>query len=103
MSPQQPEFVALAKNVEEIRAALIGDPLEGRNGIIHYHQKMVDDLYGLDPEGRPIEGKTNTVLMRLSSLEEKQKKALWTFTGIVGMAVAIKFGLAAVFGKIFDK
>jgi hypothetical protein len=103
MTPQQPEFVTLAKKVEEIHTALIGDPLNGRNGMMHYYGKTIEDLYGVDPAGDPIEGKRNTVMERLSNLEDKHKKVLWVFTGIVGVSVAIKFGLTAIFGKIFDK
>jgi len=103
MNPKAPEFLRLARDVAEIKSALIGDPMKGKNGFIHQHNQLVEDFYGLDSNGNPIEGKTNTFASRVSNLEDKQKKVLWVFTGIVSLALAIKFGIATVLGKIFEK
>lgn len=101
MTPQQPEFVALNRKVNEIHAALIGDPLKGIDGIVTWQNTMKEDLYGIGPDGRPIEGKNNTALKRISNLEEKQNKVLYVFTGVVGLAVAIKLGITVLVEKVF--
>lgn len=103
MTPQQPEFIKLSESVEEIRAALLGDAMNGRRGIIHYHDQMAEDLYGVDSHGKPIEGKHNTVLLRLSEVEDKQKKAIWIFSGIAVAIVSAKAGISAFLERIFSK
>ena len=101
MSPQQPEFVALNKKVDEIHHALIGDPFKGVEGIVTQHNMVMEDMYGIGPDGKPIEGKHNSALKRISNLEEKQNKVLYVFTGVVGLAVAIKLGITVLFEKVF--
>lgn len=103
MTPQQPEFVSLARSVEEIRTALLGNAMEGRKGIIHFHDKMAEDLYGVGSDGEPIEGKSNTLMSRMSNMEDRQKKAWWVFSGIVLAITAAKVGISAIIDKIFGK
>jgi len=64
---------------------------------------MKEDLYAIGPDGHPIEGKSNTILERLSSMEDRQKKALWIFTGILVAFTAVKIGLTALVTKLFSK
>jgi len=103
MSPQQPEFVALNRKVDEIHEALIGDPFRGKIGIVNRQNLMMQDLYGLSPDGSPIDGKENTVLKRLSGVEDNQKKAVWIFSGIMVAVVAAKAGISALLEKVFTK
>jgi len=89
------------ENQDRILIALLGDALEGKNGIIHYHNQMVEDNYGIGPDGKPIEGKRNTVLNRISQLEGNQSMIKWVITGVVGFGIAMKVGLIELIGKVF--
>lgn len=99
MTPENPAFVQLSKSVEEIRSALLGDDMNGRKGIIHFHDLMREDLYGLGTDGRAIEGKKNTLLLRVSDLEDGRKKAKWVFGGFILAALGAKFGITALIEK----
>jgi hypothetical protein len=103
MDPNDPAFIKLTESVERIELALLGDAMEGRKGIIHWNDQMKEDLYAIGPDGNPIEGKSNTLLNRVSNMEEKQKKALWIFSGIAFAIVAVKSGITAVIDKIWTK
>lgn len=103
MTPDNPAFQELADDVKAIKAALIGDPLTGRVGIVPQHNRMMEDVYGLDSHGVEMESKKNTLLLRVSELEDGRKKAKWVFSGIVGLALAIKFGISALLDKMFSK
>lgn len=103
MTPDDPAFITLTKSVNRIEAALLGDAMQGRKGIIHFHDQMAEDLYGVGPDGKPIEGKSNTLLNRMSDMEDKQKKAIWIFGTIIAIITAIKVGWAALVEKIFEK
>lgn len=99
MLPSQPEFIKLSESVEEIRKALLGDDFGGRKGIIHYHDLMVEDLYAIDSNGKSIEGKKNTLLLRVSDLEDGRKKAKYVFGGFLAAALGAKFGITALIEK----
>lgn len=103
MSPTQPEFVALNQKVNEIHDALIGDPMKGRSGIVSRQNAILLDLYGIGPDGNPIEGKENTVLKRLSGIEDNQKKVIWIFSGLLLAFTAAKVGLTALVDKLFSR
>lgn len=101
MTPENPAFVKLSESVEQIRSALLGNDMEGRKGIIHFHDLMREDLYGLGSDGKAIEGKKNTLLLRVSDLEDGRKKAKWLFGGALVAALAAKFGISALLEKYF--
>ena len=104
MTPDQPEFKYLAASVEEIKCALIGDPMKGKPGFIAGHHKLMRDLYGVDENGDSVEGhEKNTILARVSNVEDKQKKVIWVFTGIVAAVTAAKIGVSAFLDKVFSK
>lgn len=103
MNVDEPEFVSLARDVKEIRSALLGDAFTGRKGIIHFHDLLTQDVYGVGSDGRPIEGKSNTLLSRISALEDNQKKAIWIFSGLLLAFTAAKVGLTALIDRIFNK
>jgi hypothetical protein len=103
MTPQQPEFIALVESVKRIEQALLGDGFTGRKGIIHYHDQTIEDLYGIDSDGKPIKGKSNTVLNRISDLEDNQKKVFWIFGGVLAALTAIKLGWTTIVERFFSK
>lgn len=110
MTPDNPAFIALADDlktakadIKAIKDAMVGDELSGRVGIVPWHNRMKEDLYGVDTHGNEIESKKNTLLLRVSDIEDTQKKAKWWFSGIVTLALAIKFGISALIEKLWSK
>ena len=103
MTPQQPEFIKLTDDIAEIKYALLGNALSGRKGIIHYHDLLVEDMYAIGSDGQPIEGKKNTIPLRVSAIEDRQKRALWIFSGIAIAFVAAREGISALIDKLWSK
>jgi len=102
MNPDQPEFKALSNKVDEIHGALIGDPMRGKVGFIQGHHRLMQDMYGVDASGEPIEGsEKNTMLYRMSKTEDNQKKVVWIFSGVVAAITAIKCGISSILDKVF--
>jgi hypothetical protein len=91
------------KQIDEIYEVLMGDPIKGIPGLFHRHNRIVEDLYGIGMDGKEIEGKKNTISLRISNLENNQKKVIWTITGVCGAFTAIKLGCVALFTKIFER
>jgi hypothetical protein len=103
MMPDNPAFVQLAEDVKLIKDAMVGNELSGQPGIVAWHNRMKEDMYGVDAQGHEIESKKNTLPARVSDLEDDRKKFKWIVTGIVTLAVAIKFGISALVDKVFNK
>lgn len=103
MTPDNPAFQNLVDDVKVIKDALVGDPLTGRVGIVPQHNQMMEDVYGKDPHGVEIESKKNTLLLRVSDLEDKHKMIKWVVTGAIALALMIKFGISALIDKIWSK
>lgn len=107
MLPSQPEFIQLSLNVEkmlreqaEMKSALCGDALTGKIGYLGQTHKMMEDLYGLDSHGEPIESKKNTLLLRMSDVEDRNKKVKWIIGGALGLYLLARFGVAALWDKM---
>lgn len=103
MTPDNPAFQNLVDDVKVIKDALVGDPLTGRVGIVPQHNQMMEDVYGKNPHGNEIESKKNTLLLRVSKLEDKHKMIKWVVTGMLALGLAIKFGISALIDKIWSK
>ena len=92
----QSGFKKLADDIAEIKAALIGDPMEGKTGIMQGHRRLMQDMYGEDSHGNIIEGsEKNTILHRLSKSEDDKKKVFWIATGVMGLWALLKHGFAS--------
>lgn len=102
---KESEFRKLARSVQRIETALLGEGFEGDGkGMMHYHNRMREDMYGEDPDGKPIEGKSNTILKRLSREEDTRKHVTWIFTGMTLFWIGLKFGwgvLVELLSKLF--
>ena len=92
-----------SEKISDIHELLLGDPTEGKLGLIHHHNRMFEDLYGVGSDGKEIESKKNTVLIRLSAVEDNQKKVMWLFGGVLAACAAIKLGIATLITKVFEK
>jgi len=98
------KFNAVAKNVSEMKDALLGNPMRGEPGIIQGHHRMMEDLYGIRADGSvDKESKKNCLLTRQSRSEDKQNKVFWIFSGIVAAITAAKIGVSALIAKMFDR
>ena len=91
------------KKLDKIYEVLMGDPLTGKAGYFHTHNRIVEDLYGEKPDGTLIDGKKNTLFRRVSRLEETGKKQWYTLTGICAALLAIKFGILNLIKSAFEK
>lgn len=103
MNPEHPEVRKLIKDVGEIKAALLGDALTGKLGLMNNHDKIMLDMYGIDPTGAEVRSKKNTLLKRLSSVEDFQKKFIWVVGGIIFVLTASRLGFGAVIDLIYKK
>jgi hypothetical protein len=91
------------KMTKVIYKCMVGDPISGVPGFLQNHNRLVGDMYGIDPDGKPIEGKKNTIKERVSDLESNQKKVVWFVAGVVALYTAVKIGIAEFFGRLFEK
>ena len=116
MDTPSPEFIKLSDSVKDLlievkvlisdvkvmQIIFAGDPMQGRPGVIIDHRQLMRDVYGTDTNGNVIKGhEKNTLLYRISKLEDTQKKVVWIFSGVAGLIVAIKFGMSALIEKVF--
>jgi hypothetical protein len=97
------QAIILLKDVKEMREAMLGNPLTGKKGFVTIVGQVNEDLYGINLSGQEIASKKNTLLTRVSKVEDNQSKIAWILTGMLGLFIAIKVGLTAVIMKIFDK
>lgn len=103
MSPEQPEFTQLANNVKEIRDAMLGDPIKGNIGFMQNQHRMMEDVYGILPDGSFTEmTKKNCMLTRMSRQEDNQKKVLWIGTGVMGCFTIINVGISKFIASFFS-
>jgi hypothetical protein len=103
MTPDDPAFIRLAKKVDDIHLAMVGDELKGIKGVVSWNNKMKEDLYGVDANGEEMESKKNTVLIRLSDLEDSRKQIKWFIVAIVTIVSAVKFGIGTLWEKMWSK
>ena len=92
-----------SEKLTAIHEVLLGDPTRGRLGLIHHHNQVMIDLYGIDPNGEEIDSKKNTILLRLSSVEDRQKKAIWVITGLIAAFTIAKSGCVVAWEKLIGK
>ena len=67
MSPESEQKLA------KIYEVLMGDPINGKLGYFHTHNQIMEDMYGKGADGVELKGKKNTVLIRISTLEENSR------------------------------
>lgn len=93
----------LCKDVKEMRDAMFGDASTGKKGFFTIVGQMNEDLYGINISGQEITAKKNTLLSRVSKVEDNQSKITWVIMGMLGLFIAIKVGLTSLIARIFDK
>ena len=92
-----------SEKIDQIHEVLLGNAIKGKLGLIHHHDQMYEDLYGVRPDGTEPRSKKNTILARISKIEDKQNKASWIAVGIITCYASIKIGLAALAEKFVGK
>ena len=83
-------FDKLTKKVEDLTDAIAGDGMAGKPGIATNQIRLMTDIYGL-PDDRE-----NSVLHRLSTLEDSKKEAIWKWAGAKFVIVAACGAASAV-------
>jgi hypothetical protein len=84
------DFDNLKKSVDNIEEALLGNALTGKLGVLHHHNQMYAFVTGIQADGTSTHDTIkNSMLARISKVEDNQKKIIWMGAGIsAGAATA---------------
>ena len=101
--PSNVEFEQLVKDMTTIKLMIQGVPELGRTGYSIDHRRIMYDLYGTDINGNLIPGAAkNTMLHRMSAMEDNLKKIMWVVTGAIGLLALLKLGISAFLERVFS-
>jgi hypothetical protein len=84
------------KKVRELEMILAGDGLKGETGVMGYQKRMLEDLYGTPQERK------DSILHRVSELEDGDKRRKWITTGMAIGAGGSAGGIIGLLVKIFS-
>jgi hypothetical protein len=94
------DFTMLRTDVTEIKEALLGNALKGKLGVLHHHNQMYADLYGIAAHGEKSDSSVhNSILSRMSQVEDNQKKLVWMGAGIGAGAATVWAVILKFIGK----
>jgi hypothetical protein len=84
------ELKKMCQDVHEMKEALLGNAIKGKLGLIHHHNQVYEDMYGINSEGKTtMESIQNCMVTRMSGVEDSQKKVIWWGGGMIAGGTAI--------------